>query len=172
MEIAEIVHLKEKLQLFESSQKHSWIKWHGHGLVEVLDTSAPISELKKGMKYQLADVVHPIDVDQLEHHFDDTSTDISKTQFSLKNKGDSNSWFSCFSQKVGEDVFSLWILERKGMNSTTFFQIVAHDLRSPVNLIIGIVNLGKQLNIPDPTRVSLILFERNKRWAFDYGHQF
>ena len=99
-----------------------------------------------GKEYVLNDIIHKLDQSRVQTHFESIEKGISKIQFTVYQKGEDNLKFVC-SSKRDEDgsVLSLWILLPDETKSLGLLAMAAHDMRSPISSIVGLINLMQMM---------------------------
>ncbi|MCP4460874.1 MAG: HAMP domain-containing histidine kinase [Cytophagales bacterium] len=134
----EKVFPNNKLRLFEHGQKHAFVQLHSIDDVEVLFSS--FSYLKIGKLYLLENIVHENDFDRIRGHYKNVNKSIVGTEFCLKD----GTKIFCSSQQVDEGTSSIWKVKDMD-NPIALLQAAAHDIRSPINSILGMAGLIQQL---------------------------
>lgn len=91
----------------------------------------------------------PMDVSQLvsyketvklKNHFKSITQEPSSLSFTMK-RGSNQINIHCSSQRINGDKLSLWMQLPEVNKSIQYLQNAVHDMKSPVNSIIGVVNL-------------------------------
>jgi two-component sensor histidine kinase len=133
--------LLEKLHLFESHLQYAWVKWTGGEAIEILSKSSGLPFFVAGATYDLPTIIHRMDKKRVQEHYDQLGATVSKIQFTVYQPKEDNLKMLCSSTKTDDFVLSLWILLPDESKSLGLLAIAAHDLRSPVSSVIGLVNL-------------------------------
>jgi K+-sensing histidine kinase KdpD len=136
------LQLLEKLDLFESHLNYAWILFTIDETITVRSKSMGFPFLETNQSYDLQAIVHTRDYQRVKTHFEKLTSTISKLQFTLYLKGEDNLKIVCSSKKSEQgQVMSLWILLPDETKSLGLLAMAAHDMRSPISSIVGLVNL-------------------------------
>jgi two-component sensor histidine kinase len=138
MSVSKEEELSKKLQLFESAVAHVWINWQDQDSICVQQTSGD-SLLAVGT-YSLEGLVDQRHLQDVHQHYSQINKEFSESTFSIHYKG-SLSKIHCYSSKQGSEILSLWVCLPEKDNSIFYLQNAAHDFRSPLGSIMGVVNL-------------------------------
>ena len=140
--------LDEKLELFESHLNYAWVQMKESDAVEVLSKSIGMPLLEAGHRYILNELVHKLDQGRVQSHYESVEKGVYKIQFTVYQKGEDNLKIVC-SSKRHEDgsVLSLWILLPDETKSLGLLAMAAHDMRSPISSIVGLINLMQMMMI-------------------------
>ncbi|WP_436517485.1 sensor histidine kinase [Ekhidna sp. To15] len=130
--------LHERLQLFESSVSHASIIWNDLQKVCIIDRSKDFF-LDEG-DFNLLDYTDRIQLESIKKFHSSIGFGFSETFISLNYNGRKVTVRCCATQK--EDVIKgLWVVVPEKDNSILYLQNAAHDFRSPLGSVIGVVNL-------------------------------
>lgn len=127
-----------KLNLFESAASHVWVSWNEANAIHVEKSTCP-EMLPEGI-YALENLVPKGLLDNLVTYHKSISGSVSESQFTIKNNGLSAD-IKCASIKKSSQIESLWLVIPEKDNSIFYLQNAAHDFRSPLGSILGVVNL-------------------------------
>jgi len=133
--------LLEKLHLFESHLQYAWVKWSAGDTVEILSKSSGLPFFEAGATYELSAIIHRMDKVRVQEHYRQQEEAVKKIQFTVYQAKEDNLKMLCSSCRTEDYVLSLWILLPDESKSLGLLAIAAHDMRSPVSSIIGLVNL-------------------------------
>lgn len=138
MSVLKVGDLQEKLHLFESSVAYMWVMWEDPNIINVFNCGGE-APLPRG-EYTIDRLIEKKDIEKLIAYRGDISTSISNHYFSITNKGKKSN-IKCSSQKTEDGIICLWVVIPEKDNTILFLQNAAHDFRSPLGSIIGLVNL-------------------------------
>jgi len=136
--------LKEKLDLFESNQEYAWMKRSADGKLEVESMSRAFPVLENRIIYPSEDILHPKDLERVNVHFEATTSEVSKIEFKIQKKGATSVEIICTSTRINAEVHSLWLPSQAGQ-AMSVIQTASHDIRSPINSILGLANLAEDM---------------------------
>lgn len=137
--------LEEKLDLFESHLNHAWVKCKDN-CVTVLSKSMGLPFFEVGHTYELNDIIHKLDQTRVLDHYGSVTKVVHKIQFTVYQKGEDNLKIVCSSKQHDEgSVLSLWILLPDETKSLGLLAMAAHDMRSPISSIVGLINLMQMM---------------------------
>jgi len=131
----------DKLELHECHLNYAWVRWAGAESIQILSKSSGLPFFKKDSLYKLDDVIHTLDVERVLDHYLQFEEGISKIQFTVYRKNEENLKIICSSKRRDDSILSLWVLLPDESKSLGLLAIAAHDMRSPVSSIIGMINL-------------------------------
>ncbi|WP_420318038.1 sensor histidine kinase [Ekhidna sp.] len=131
-------NLRLRLKLYESalpsatvrwSEKDQWVVEECHGNV-VVPTGT----------YAIDSLLDEKNVDFIKEYRDSVHQEPTNINFTICFKGDKID-VHCSSIRLKKEIISLWILVPEKDHSIFYLQNAAHDFRSPLGAIIGVVNL-------------------------------
>ncbi|WP_424961931.1 sensor histidine kinase [Ekhidna sp.] len=127
-----------RLNLLESSVPHAWVSWDDPKTIYV-EKSTCEDILPKG-DYKLENMVTGECLKNILSYYQNISNTTLETNFTIKNNGQVCDVTCASILKEGE-VRSLWFVIPEKDNSIFYLQNAAHDFRSPLASILGVVNL-------------------------------
>ncbi|MEQ9465904.1 MAG: HAMP domain-containing sensor histidine kinase [Ekhidna sp.] len=127
-----------KLDLFESAVPHAWVSWDEFGTVQVEKSACP--DILPVGEYKLQNLVKGNNLTQLQEYHTGISEETARFEFSIQNNGIACD-VKCASLKKHEKIMSLWSVQPEKDSSIFYLQNAAHDFRSPLASILGVVNL-------------------------------
>lgn len=130
--------LRQRLQLFESTVSHASITWNDAQKVCIVERSNDFI-LPEG-EFNLEDIIEDAELDLVKSYYQSISKSIQETSIPLHYKGKKMNVRCCASKK-GDDIHGLWVVIPEKDNSILYLQNAAHDFRSPLGSVIGVVNL-------------------------------
>jgi len=136
--------LKEKLALFEANQAFAWINQSIEGTLEVESSSGTFPLLEEGKTYILKELIHPRDYERVHIYFAAATSKVSNIQFRIKLKGTTSIEIVCTSIVTADGIHSLWLPSQAGQ-AMSVIQTASHDIRSPINAILGLTNLAHDM---------------------------
>ncbi len=133
--------LKRKLQLFEYSQNYACVLWSNKDEIKVISVSNEFPFLLPNRKYLISDVVHKNDVDQVIEYYKNV---VKESIYDQEFRSKSGIKLNCSSQTLDSSVLSIWTICKEN-NWIKQFHIAAHDIRSPIDSIMGVATLVQQM---------------------------
>jgi two-component sensor histidine kinase len=128
----------QKLHLFESSMTHVWLTWDVADTIVV--TKCVGEKVITEGSHSLLDLVDKKEIPMLQKFWDGIDSTISNCQFYIRQNGDR--WkIDCAAIKKRGSVCCLWVVLPEKDNSIYYLKNAAHDFRSPLGAIMGVVNL-------------------------------
>jgi nitrogen-specific signal transduction histidine kinase len=132
--------------LFESHLNYAWVDRREDGEIQILSKSISLPFFETGNTYALKTIIHKLDINRLEAHYAGIENGINKTQFTVYIKGEDNLKFVCSSKRQPNGrILSLWILFPDENKSLGLLAMAAHDMRSPISSIVGLINLMQMM---------------------------
>jgi len=125
-----------RLKLFESAVKYAWVIWNDSEKIFVQKSTCP--EVLPEGEHVLENVI--ADPTPFYNYHKKITENVTNFSFVMQNNGDSCD-VQCASLKVDDDLFSLWYMLPATDKSIFYLQNAAHDFRSPLSSILGVVNL-------------------------------
>ena len=123
-----------------------WLRFVGQDRIKIQYNSIQQLSLDYEDTYSLNDLIINKDLDKVKQHYANIDENLSYSSFQLLLNNGDRLGIRCTSTIIGDQVESIWSLKsevekqvREALMST------AHDLRSPVNSIIGLTNILKML---------------------------
>lgn len=130
--------LLARLKLLESSVPHAWVSWDDPKIIQV-EQSTCEDILPKG-DHNLESIVTDDCLKKILSYHKNISSSTLEANFTIKNNGLVCD-VSCASILKDSQVKSLWFVIPEKDNSIFYLQNAAHDFRSPLASILGVVNL-------------------------------
>lgn len=142
MSITDSSLLADKLLLFESHLQYAWVKYVPDGQVQILEKSGSLPLFAVSQTYALGEIIHKMDIKPVTEHYLQEGPGITKIQFTVLNPAeDENLKIICSTKRSGNDTLSLWVMLPDESRSLGLLAIAAHDMRSPISSIMGLMNL-------------------------------
>ncbi|MEQ8904871.1 HAMP domain-containing sensor histidine kinase [Ekhidna sp.] len=138
MSVLKEEELSKKLQLFELTLAHAWVSWDQPDAICVKKTMGEVL-LNEGT-YRLEDFLDEKQLQSVHTYWSQINEEVSKISFSIHLKGVVSN-VQCYSFKTDNGIMSLWVCLPEKDNSIFYLQNAAHDFRSPLGSIMGVVNL-------------------------------
>ncbi len=130
--------LHERLQLFESTVSHASITWNELEKVCITERSEDFF-LQKG-DFLILDFVDKSQVESLKKFHESIGEGFSET-FILVNYQGKKVTLKCCATKKKNEIKGMWVVLPEKDNSILYLQNAAHDFRSPLGSVLGVVNL-------------------------------
>ena len=125
--------------MISDSIEHALVKWKSPDQVEVVELASE-KHWFEADAVLLRDYCRPLEVKRLTSHYDSISSIPSEISFSIKTNQDSYLIYS-ISRIVEEERYSLWLRMPSICRPIQYLQDAAHDMKSPINAIIGVANI-------------------------------
>lgn len=140
MNIREIDILREKLDLVGPGSPYIWVRWIDDQKLNILAASVKIDGFDKDTQIDIADHLDVRELKLLHNHLQKVNTKAISVDFKLGSKEEGYKKFTCTSKKFESSIESIWILKQDD-NHMDLLMAAAHDLKSPINSILGLANI-------------------------------
>ncbi len=163
--------VSQRLQLFESLLPHAWLEWTGDRL-KVVSIRGFGEFLRLNESYSMDCLVHTSDLRNVKIHLESIGESVQTLFFSLNPDFGVSSRISSATMAIDGHQYCLWTFTEVSDHSMRVLQHAAHDFRSPINLIIGVVNMMQfilQETTPDKAEFTKMLemIKANCKQAID-----
>jgi len=119
-----------------------WVEWIQPDSIRVLTEVQKLPGLKDGQVVQLREVISESDLSRVMDFFHHLDEGCDSIKFTLKTDPTPNTSIHCISYKDETHVRCLWKIDDIERNdSFQMLATIAHDLRSPINSILGLTNV-------------------------------
>lgn len=119
-----------------------WVEWISPEYIKILSEVGKLPSLKVGEAIAIHDIVKKNDVDKVKDCFSNLSHGSATVQFALKIGNTQSISINCIALKDDDKTIALWkIGDIEKNDSLQLLATAAHDLRSPINSIIGLTNV-------------------------------
>lgn len=130
--------IQERLKLFESTVSHASITWNDLEKVCVIDRSddffLPLGD------FHLMDCVDRIHHELVKKFHSSISNGFADSFILLNHQGRKIT-IRCCAKRKEDEIIGLWVVIPEKDNSILYLQNAAHDFRSPLGSVLGVVNL-------------------------------
>jgi len=130
--------LLARFNLFESSVPYAWVCWDDFEIIQVEKSNC--QDIIPEGKQRLEQFIKKDQLESLRSYHENISGFVSELVFTIWNKGLYRD-VTCASIMKSDGIQSLWLLIPEKDNSIFYLQNAAHDFRSPLGSILGVVNL-------------------------------
>ncbi|MFY0627223.1 MAG: HAMP domain-containing histidine kinase [Reichenbachiella sp.] len=119
-----------------------WAEWLDTESFLIITEVPTLDRLKAGMSYPINELIREQDLARVTNYFQQLDFGSSVIQFGLKIGNTNTIGINCVTLKDGNHVKCLWkIGDIQKNDSLQLMAMAAHDLRSPINSIIGLTNV-------------------------------
>ena len=130
--------LRDRLHLFESTISHASITWDELQKVRIVERSNDFF-LPEG-DFSVMECVDRIHQESIKKFHNSINEGLSDSYILLNYQGKKITIKCCVKRKEDE-VIGLWVVIPEKDNSILYLQNAAHDFRSPLGSVLGVVNL-------------------------------
>jgi signal transduction histidine kinase len=138
------IETHDRLRFFETALPHAWVEW-SDGQICVQNATESMIYLKQGVSLPLPGLIHTADIPRLEAHLNSASETIAIEHFNLRREVGIGPRLCSAVCKFNQKTMALWTLVEVKDRSMAVLQYAAHDLKAPVNSIIGLVNIMQHI---------------------------
>lgn len=131
----------EKGNVASQSMKFVWVELNAGMQISLLTQVAWLEHLIPGKQYLLKDLVVPQDWDQLNSYLSAVPENASSMSIRLKRPQSGNIRIQWTTFNQNGQIRMLWLLNEQYGPSTSLLAVAAHDLKSPINSILGLSNV-------------------------------
>lgn len=143
-------------RLIANAFEYVLVKWRNSTSVEVVSSNLIQPWFEKDT-IEINDVCSYKDATKLKNHFKDITQQPSTLPFTMKI-GSRLLDIYCSSQRINGDKLSLWVELPDSNNSMQYLHNAVHDMKSPINSILGVVNLMQHSLNEEPNVEELKMF--------------
>ncbi|WP_425392567.1 sensor histidine kinase [Ekhidna sp.] len=130
--------LRLRLNLYGSTLPSALVRWNNFDSIQVSECYGD-SVLSEGA-HEVETLVESRQLEKLKNYWEEIGKEPKEIQFMLCVEGDKMDAY-CSSIRRKDEIISLWMFVPEKDRSIFYLQNAAHDFRSPLGSIIGVVNL-------------------------------